>query len=261
MRPLIILPAGTFDVALVIPCTAPESGVRLSDGLAWWWVLRLSSGTQGLQFSRKTAPPRHPIVRLPTLGHALVVVVGDIEVGEMNSSAASLLHEYQDERGIGITLLERRRSPGLDNQRRLDHGQHRPVERTIERPEPRACLLRDDYRRTGYGRVPGGIKICFEESFGRRVQVHDLPDDASHGVRPFAFSVRTIARSCNSPGEVCEEFRSSVDAWRPLASPLPLKSNNHGLSFTEAGSNVQLAPSTFRAAARSSFCCTRGAVG
>src|SRR5271170_6453933 len=64
----------------------------------------------------KMSAKRLPIVGFPAAGHAGVVVIGDVDMDQIDPATLAVLDECQDERGIQICLLPVTSSPTLDDE-------------------------------------------------------------------------------------------------------------------------------------------------
>ena len=69
-------------------------------------------------------PPRVPIVRLPALDHALMVMGRHIEMHEIYSPVCSFRGEGEDQGRIRITVVKFDRAPGLDHEPLRDDLEH-----------------------------------------------------------------------------------------------------------------------------------------
>src|ERR1700746_2115163 len=125
-------------------------------------------------------PPWAPIVRLPTLNHALIVMGWHVEMHEVYSSVCSFRGEGEDQGRIWIPVVKFGRAPGLDHEASRDDLGGRTGERAIEGLEWRARLDADRDRRTSDRRMLRGIGIHLEETFGRGRQDNRLGNDGSH---------------------------------------------------------------------------------
>ena len=83
----------------------------------------------------KITPPWAPIVRLPALDNALIVMDRHVEMDEVYSSASSFRCEGEDQSRIWITGVKFYRAPGLDHQPLRDDLENRTGEQAIERFE------------------------------------------------------------------------------------------------------------------------------
>jgi hypothetical protein len=88
-------------------------------------------------------PPWAPIVRLPTLNHALIVMGWHVEMHEVYSSVCSFRGEGKDQGRIWIPVVKFGRAPGLDHEASRDDLERRTGERAIEGLEWRARLDAD----------------------------------------------------------------------------------------------------------------------
>src|SRR5207302_5822580 len=77
-------------------------------------------------------PPWVPIVRLPALDHAAIVMVRHVEMHEVYSSVCSFRGEGEDQGRIRITVVKLGRAPGLDHEPSRDDLENRTRERAIE---------------------------------------------------------------------------------------------------------------------------------
>jgi hypothetical protein len=80
----------------------------------------------------KITPPWAPIVRLPALDNALIIMGRHVEVHEVYSSVCSFRGEGEDQGRIRITGVKFDRAPGLDHQPLRDDLEDRTGERAIE---------------------------------------------------------------------------------------------------------------------------------
>src|SRR5580704_18046347 len=78
------------------------------------------------------APPRRPLVCIPAIGNAFVVLAGDVEVDEIDAACRTLGRKRQDQGRVSISVVEMDRSPRLDDQPGLHHRQHLPAEAAVE---------------------------------------------------------------------------------------------------------------------------------
>jgi hypothetical protein len=126
-------------------------------------------------------PPWAPIVRLPALDHAVIVMGRNVEMNEVYSSVCSFRGEGEDQGRIRITVVKLGRAPGLDHEPSRDDLENRTGERAIEGLEWCTRLSADRDRRTSNRRMLRGINVHREETFGRGRQDDRLGNDASHG--------------------------------------------------------------------------------
>src|SRR6202011_4445087 len=93
-------------------------------------------------------PPWAPIVRLPALDHAVIVMGRNVEMHEVYSSVCSFRGEGEDQGRIRITVVKFGRAPGLDHEPLRDDLEDRTGERAIEGLEWCTRLSADRDRRT-----------------------------------------------------------------------------------------------------------------
>src|ERR1700720_3781608 len=124
--------------------------------------------------------PWAPIVRLPALDHALIVMGRHVEMHEVYSSVCSLRGEGEDQGRIRIIVVKFGRAPRLDHEALRDDLEHRTGERAIEGSEWRTRLGADRDRRTSDRRMLRRISVHREETFGWGRQDDRLRNDASH---------------------------------------------------------------------------------
>ena len=77
-------------------------------------------------------PPWAPIVRLPALNHALIVMDWHVEMHEVYSPVCSFRGEGEDQGRIRITVVKFGRAPGLDHEPLRDDLEDRTGERAVE---------------------------------------------------------------------------------------------------------------------------------
>src|SRR5215469_12823087 len=94
-------------------------------------------------------PPWAPIVCLPALNHALIVVGWHVEMHEVYSSVCSFRGEGEDQGRIWIRGVKSGRAPGLDHEPLRDDLERRTGERAIEGLEWRTRLEVDRDRCNG----------------------------------------------------------------------------------------------------------------
>jgi hypothetical protein len=126
-------------------------------------------------------PPWAPIVRLPALNHALIVMGWHVEMHEVYSPVCSFRGEGEDQGRIWIPVVKFGRAPGLDHEPLRDDLERRTGERAIEGLEWRTRLDADRDRRTSDRRMLRGIGVHREETFGWGRQDDRLGNDGSHG--------------------------------------------------------------------------------
>jgi hypothetical protein len=85
-------------------------------------------------------PPWAPIVCLPALNYALIVVGWHVEMHEVYSSVCSFRDEGEDQGRIWIRVVKSGRAPGLDHEPLRDDLERRTGERAIEGLERRTRL-------------------------------------------------------------------------------------------------------------------------
>src|SRR5580692_8874486 len=77
-------------------------------------------------------PPWAPIVRLPALDHAVIVMGRNVEMHEVYSSVCSFRGEGEDQGRIRITVVKFGRAPGLDHEPLRDDLEERTGERAVK---------------------------------------------------------------------------------------------------------------------------------
>ena len=88
-----------------------------------------SIGFDGFQ----VVPPRRPVVFIPALGHAGKVVVRNVEMDQIDLPAGSRRVKTEDQSRIRVLKSELTRTPRLDDEPRLDHGEHLSSEHAAKR--------------------------------------------------------------------------------------------------------------------------------
>ena len=111
-------------------------------------------------------PPWAPIVRLPALNHALIIMGWYVEMHEVYSSVCSFRGEGEDQGRISFLVVEFGRAPGLDHEPLRDDLERCTGERAVEGLEWRTWLDADRDRRTSDRRMLRGIGVYREETFG-----------------------------------------------------------------------------------------------
>src|SRR6516225_4853484 len=101
-------------------------------------------------------PPWAPIVRLPALNHALIIMGWYVEMHEVYSSVCSFRGEGEDQGRISFLVVEFGRAPGLDHEALRDDLERRTGERAVEGLEWRTWLDADRDRRTSDRRMLRG---------------------------------------------------------------------------------------------------------
>src|SRR5271165_1581882 len=136
-------PTGFFDARRVT--TVPQSLVTssalrpsfltsCSATSAWIWFVNIRRH-QPAPSAGEITPPGVPIVRLPALDHAMIVMGRHVEMHEVYSSVCSFRGEREDQGRIRITVVKFGRAPGLDHEPLRDDLEHRTGERAIEGSE------------------------------------------------------------------------------------------------------------------------------
>src|SRR5215469_13177017 len=144
-------------------------------------------------------PPWAPIVRLPALNHALIVVGWHVEMHEVYSPVCSFRGEGEDQGRIWIPFVKFGRAPGLDHEPLRDDLERRTGERAVEGLEWRTWLDADRDRRTSDRRVLRGIGVHREETFGWGRQDDRLGNNGSHGTHASSLESGDNGQ-CRPPG-------------------------------------------------------------
>src|SRR5712691_7013740 len=110
--------------------------------------------------------PGLPVVLLPALVDAVVVVVRDVDVHEVDAPALALGREADDQRRIDVALAKGSRAPGLYDQPARDGLQHAALQRAAESAEFRSGPGADDDFPAGDRTVRSRVEVHRVQSLG-----------------------------------------------------------------------------------------------
>src|SRR5260221_2507242 len=122
------------------------------------------------------------VVRLPALVHAVVVVVRDVDMDKVDASGFALGRKANNQRRVGVALLERTRAPRLHDQPARYGLQHPPPQRTAEGTEVRPGPGADDDLSAGDGSVRLRAEVHGVQGLRGCGENYRLLDDLGHDV-------------------------------------------------------------------------------